>query len=1341
MTSLLPGYDSYTLPHEGRPARREGIAESSVPLSFAQLEVWTNAERVPDIPLYNRSIVLERRGSIDSGILERSFHEIARRHDALRMVFAVQHGNPVQVINDNLPVRLSFADLSSLPEKQRTAEIERVLANEVRRPFNLTEGPLMRGAVFQLAHENHLLVLTVHALIADEWSLRILALELVSFYEAYCRGETPSLSFSSQQYADYAQSQRSRFQGDALEAEVRYWRERLAGIPPSLELPIDRLRPTGPTFCGGHRSLTLPRQLTKALEQLSEREAVPLFVTLLSAFQILLSRYTGQHEIITSLITPGRDGLENEHSIGPFANTVAVRSDLEANPTFRRLLSQINHSATEACEHQHVPFDRVAADWESQFRGGRNSVFQTLFSISPSISLFQTGWEFANVEVDTRTAEVDLHLQVCQSTAGMQARFIYSTDLFDAATIERISRHYDRLLHGIVDNPDQCLSKLPFLSDAERHQVLVEWNNTNTDYGRGLCIHQLFEEQVDRTPKATAVVFENDHLTYEELNRRSNQLAHHLAKLGVGPEVLVGICLDRSLDMVVALLGILKAGAAYVPLDPAYPSERISLMVEDAEVVLLLTERGLAEALPQTSTNTLFLDTLWDEISKESAGNTTSRVGPQNLAYVIYTSGSTGKPKGVQIQHGAVVNFLSSMRHSPGIASEDRLLAITTLSFDIAGLEIYLPLSVGASVEVLSRDVASDGERLGSKLTSSRATVLQATPATWRMLLEAGWEGNQRLKALCGGEAWSRSLADELLQRTGSLWNMYGPTETTIWSTLSRIDSGTDAITIGRPIANTQIFILDKHLEPVPVGVPGELYIGGEGLARGYLKRPELTAEKFIASPFHRDPQARLYKTGDLARYRITGEIEFLGRIDQQVKIRGFRIEVGEIEAALRRHDGVNEAIVVARKDSTGEQRLIAYFVPASETAATVGELRAFATERLPPHMVPSVFVVLQAMPLTPNGKIDRRALPQPDDQNSAQRESFVAPTDELESQLSKIWESVLGARPVGLKHNFFELGGHSLMAVRLMHRVEQAFGTKLPIATLFQAPTVEQLARILRLKGWSSPWSSLVPIQTSGSKPPLFCAHGIEANVVRFRALAQYLGLEQPFYGLQAQGVNEKSPCHTRTEEMAAHYIKEIRSVRPKGPYFIGGYSFGGMIALEIAQQLLAEGEEPSWVILFDTPYIPVPKAPRIQTVACVTFALLNIFRAPLPEMRASLLRLVTAPVRAYHRWLHVLRLPRDIKRVRKACIKAAQRYRPRPYPGRIILFRSTYKPIGQRVDPYAGWSTYADHGLETYHIEANHENILLEPQVRSVAEQLRQCLKDTPHPKPIECSLNIEN
>jgi surfactin family lipopeptide synthetase A len=1108
------------------------------------------------------------------------------------------------------------------------------------------------------------------------------------------------------------------------ERDLAYWRQELAGIPAILELPTDRPRPPVQSFRAGRESFVLPKSMKTAIEALSEQQGVPLSLVLLAAFQTLLTRYARQDDIVVGCAMPEADDDSSETSSSLM--TLPVRTDLSGNLTFRELLIHVSDTANGAREHLNVSWQRLVEAVQPDRDASHHPVFQALFSFEDSPLLSDASWAQARVE-ETKL-KVDLYLHVANSADGLPANFTYSTDLFDAATIARMAGHFHKLLESILVNPDQYVARLPLLTDAELYQLLAGWNDTAMEYARDRCVHQLFEQQVDRTPNSVAVVFGNQSLTYRELDHRSNQLAHHLLRLGAKPDGLIGICVERGLEMVIGLMGILKAGSAYVPLDPAYPADRIAFMLEDAEAPLLITQSQLMEKLPRGASKAILIDSDSQEITKQNSQRPALNFDPENRAYVIYTSGSTGKPKGVEIPHRAVVNFLTTMADQPGIDANDRLLAVTTLCFDIAGLEIYLPLTRGASLEIVTRETASDGNQLRTKLITSGATVMQATPATWRMLLEAGWVGDSKLKILIGGEAVPPKLATQLLERSGSVWNVYGPTETTIWSTASRLEPGLSAVTIGRPIGNTEIFILDKLLQPVPIGVAGELHIGGDGLARGYLKRPELTAEKFIAHPLSSDPKARLYKTGDLVRYLTNGNLEFLGRIDHQVKIRGFRVELGEIETVLRQHTAVSDVVVVAREDGAGEERVVAYLVPIHDAAPTTSELRAFLRQSLPEYMLPSIFVTLKSMPLTPNGKVDRHALPAPEQAELAPKATFVAPNDLIESRLVQIWKSVLGVRSIGIRDNYFDLGGHSLTAVKLMNRIAEVFGKTLPLATLLQAPTVEQLAVIVRQEGWAPPSSCLVPIQTSGSKAPFFCIHGVNGAVVRFHALAQCLGADQPFYGLQPPGLDEGRPRYARTEDMAAHYLKEIRGVQPEGPFFLGGYSFGGCIAFEMAQQLAALGQQDTVVVLFDTLY------PGGGDSLSVSFALQKIFQLSSDERSKYLLRMATAPFRSLRRRVYVSRLPNNVKQIRKACLQAERNYQPQPYRGPVILFRSNHKPLGQVSDPHAGWSTCCTRGIEIHEVEGNHENILLEPQVRTVARLLKTCLEQA---QPIDHAL----
>jgi amino acid adenylation domain-containing protein len=807
---------------------------------------------------------------------------------------------------------------------------------------------------------------------------------------------------------------------------------------------------------------------------------------------------------------------------------------------------------------------------------------------------------------------------------------------------------------------------------------------------------------------------------------------------------LVGICVERSLEMVVGLLGILKAGGAYVPIDPEYPAERLAYMLEDSRVPVLLTQGKLLDRLPAHSARAICLDKDWEEIALESPENPVSGAEPHNLAYVIYTSGSTGKPKGAAICHHSLANFLHSMSEAPGITNSDILLAVTTISFDIAALEIYLPLTVGAKTVLVSREAASDGAQLKEWLVRSGATVMQATPATWRLLLAAGWQGSPGLKILCGGEALPRELAVRLLEGGANLWNVYGPTETTIWSTayqatVSReTNRAKDTLeSIGTPIANTQIYILDPELQPVPIGVTGELHIGGAGVARGYLNRPELTAEKFIPNPFS---EIRLYKTGDLARYLPDGNIEYLGRIDSQVKIRGFRIEQGEIEAALLQHPQVLETAVIARAEKSGEKRLVAYVVATPDKPAP-SSLRRFLKQKLPEYMIPAAFVILESLPLTPNGKLNRRGLPAPDLSSFSGENQFVAPRDEIEQQLAQIWSEVLNLNPVGVRDNFFELGGHSLLALNLMAKIQKQFGKSLPLATLFASPTIEDLANELRSATQVRAYSPLVPIQPKGTKNPFFCVHPAGGHVLCYMNLSRYLGADQPFYGLQARGFNEGEEALARVEDMASLYVKAIREFKPEGPYQIGGWSFGGVVAYETAQQLQQQGQEVSLLAVLDS-YVPIlldgtKTIDDVYLVGVLSRYLGGIFgRDNLVEPQE--LEGLSVPDQLEYiinkaREVGVFSQDSQYQQNRRildvlvGTLKATYAYKRRPYPGKVTVFRAQEKHI-MAPDPKLVWvelfSILDAKEIEIVKVPGHHYSFVLEPHVKVLAERLGACL-----------------
>jgi amino acid adenylation domain-containing protein len=1027
------------------------------PLSFAQQRMWFLEQLKPGTSHYNTPFGVRIRGPLAVEHLAESLSEVVQRHEALRTYFVSVHGDPVQIIESRENVELRLVDIRDLPVSTREDDARRMAQEESRRPFDLSAGPPFRASLFRLSDQDHVLVLVLHHIITDAWSLEILFREMSAGYEARVRGKQSSLPPLPVQYADFAVWQRTLLEGPQMEAEFAFWRAQLAGAPATLELPTDFSRPLMQTVGGETEYDFLPPALSEGVEELARRERGTPFMVMMAAFQIMMSRYSAQEDIVVGTPIAGRTRSEIEPLIGCFINTLAIRSDLSGDPNVRQLIEKVRHTSLEAFAHQELPFEKLVEKLNPQRQTSHAPLFQTMFMLQTASTTDREmyGLEVTPLDLTSGSAKFDLTLAIVRRAQGMRMGMTYNVDLFEPATARRMLGHFRTLLEGMVANPDARISSLPLLSMRERDQILVDWNRTAANYPREKCIYQLFEDQVEHTPEKTAVIFEGKPLTYGELNRRANLLAGHLRDLGVGPDVLVGLCAERSLEMLVGEYAILKAGGAYVPLDPSYPSERIAFMIEDSGIRVLLTQQRLLKQLPAIDGTTFCLDSDWSTIAAGSTQNLDLPLASRHLAYMIYTSGSTGKPKGVQIEHGSVVNFLNSMSREPGLTAGDTLLAVTTLSFDIAGLEIHLTLSRGGTLYLASQEVAAEGTRLRDALTSSGATVMQATPATWRMLIEAGWQGTPGLKILCGGEALPRDLAQQLLERGSEVWNLYGPTETTIWSAAFRVSEG--KILLGRPIDNTLFYVLDRNQQPVPAGIPGELFIGGDGLARCYYKRPELTAERFLADPFRGTAGARMYRTGDLVRYLKDGNLEYLGRMDHQVKLRGFRIELGEIEAALRKHPSVQQCVVVAREDAPGNKRLVAYLVATAE-APRREDLRTHLKASLPDYMVPSQFVTLDKLPLTPNEKIDRKALPAPEKEISDTGVTR-APQTPTEEMIVGIWQDVLGVERIGAEDSFFDLGGHSLLATRLVARVRQALGVELPLRSMFESPTPAGMA------------------------------------------------------------------------------------------------------------------------------------------------------------------------------------------------------------------------------------------------------------------------------------------
>ncbi|WP_164021876.1 non-ribosomal peptide synthetase, partial [Pyxidicoccus trucidator] len=1059
-----------------RPASRDGV----LPLSFAQQRLWFLDQLQPGSPSYNMPTALRLDGMLDVPALERAFSELLRRHEALRTTFRGEGGTPIQHIAPPAPFHLPLVDLSA--REDREAEAQRLAGADALRPFSLATGPLLRASLLRLSEQQHVLLLNMHHVVSDGWSMGVLVGEIGALYQAFSSGQPSPLRELPVQYADFSVWQRSWLQGDALQRQIDYWKQQLSGAPAHLELPTDFPRPPVLSPRSELVPVRLPRELSESLKALAQREGATPFMLLLASFQLLLSRYSGQEDVVVGTPIAGRRHAETEGLIGFFVNTLVLRTQLDSQRTFREVLARVRESTLGAYEHQDLPFEKLVEELQPVRDMSRSALFQALFALqnTPVQDITLPALSLRPLETDGASiSRFELTLRLTDTPDGFGGGLQFSTDLFTQATATRMVRHLQLLLESIAAQPDLRLTELPLLSAPERQQVLRAWNDTAASFPIESCFHHAFEQQAARTPNAPAVRFEDTALSFAQLNGRANQLAHHLRSLGVGPDVPVALCFERSVDMVVALLGIMKAGGAYVPLDTAWPSQRRTFTLQDCAAPVLLTQQHLTGSWHPAGTRVVCLDSQAALLASLPAHDPAPAAAPENLAYVIYTSGSTGTPKGVMVRHRAVLNLHHALRTTvyAGQPAGLRVSVNAPLAFD-ASVKQLVQLLDGHCLRIVPEGTRQDPEAMVAWLARHRVDVLDCTPSLLRLMLRAGlMQGEHAPRLLVpGGEALDEAMWQVLAasERTRT-FNVYGPTECTVDATTFGVRPGSQP-TIGGPLPNVQVYVLDAALQPVPVGVPGELFISGAGLARGYLARPALTAEKFLADPFSTTPGARMYRTGDKVRWLADGTLDYLGRTDFQVKLRGFRIELGEIESALAQQPAVRQALVLVREDSPGDQRLVAWFTSQAQSpdAAT---LRAFLKERLPEYMVPSAFVPLETFPLTPNGKVDRKALPAPDASLLASA-SYVAPRTPTEEQLASVWAEVLRVERVGRGDDFFALGGHSLLATQVVARIRATFAIELPLRALFEAPTLEQLALKVDALLQGGTGSSLPPLR-----------------------------------------------------------------------------------------------------------------------------------------------------------------------------------------------------------------------------------------------------------------------
>lgn len=1233
---------------------------------------------------------------------------------------------PVQVVGE--PVfTLSVIDLSAMDHAEE--EAENLARAERQYPCDLEHGPLFRAQLLRLSPVLHVLLLTTHHIVFDGWSRRILLEELSSLYDAFRAGRSSPLPPPKLQYADYAVWQRRQLQGATLEKQLSYWREQLAGVPATLDLPTDRPRPAVQTFNGAKVPIAFSKELSEKLNAFAREQGTTLFMCLLAGFQVLLSRYSHQDDISVGIPIANRSRVELEDIVGFFANTLVMRTKIHGDPNFNDVLAQVRETALQAYAHQDVPFEKLVEELRPDRNLSQNPLFQVMFSLqnAPRTSFELSGLTLKLMDVGETTSKFDISAFLIETPDGVRGRFEFNTDLFDSGTIERMISHYERLISLAIAKSTTPVSQLSLLTEKERSQILVDWNSNRVDFPAVNSLHELFENQAKCTPNAIATIVGSERMSYREVNERANQIAHYLRKLGVGPEVPVGVFLERSTHLLPAILGVLKSGGAYVPLDPAYPSQRLKAILENAKTPIVLTQQSLAGQLPGTKSTTVTLDASDELIARESRDNLPVEVRPENLAYVLFTSGSTGSPKGVALEHRSATSFVQWARTVFSAEELAGVLFSTSVCFDLSVFEMFVPLSVGGTVIM-----AQNALHLPAITARDEVTLINTVPSAMTELVRAGSVPISVKTINLAGEALAQTLVNEIYDSTAveKVYNLYGPTEDTTYSTFI-LTRPNQPVTIGRPLPNTQAYVLDPHGNPQPIGVPGELFLAGAGLARGYFGRPDLTAERFMNNPFTEGVERRMYRTGDLCRWLPNGELEYLGRLDQQIKLRGFRIEVGEIESVLTRHPGVRQCLVTTREDQAGTRRLVAYVLTSGEAIAEQ-DLRDHARQSLPEFMVPSAFVSMKAFPFTPNGKIDRKALPAPE---MTSRAVNTAPRNQLEFDLAKIWREILGIETVGITDNFFDLGGHSLLAVRLMNEIKKLTGTQLPLSSLFQGATIEHLGNLIRGTA-IIPQAVVHEIQRGGDLPPFFAAVLAGVNALGYVPLAKHLGVEQPFYTLQSPGpgplATGKPYTTEKYEAVAGEYVRAMRTVQPKGPYYIGGTCEGARIAFEMTRILESQGECVNLLAIIDTWVLENTQIRSLWKIFYYYDQTRRLLRQPWKARLAVVGRALQNRVKW---WAGLKSAPRKSEWI--AAYWPDENFVPAQIQGRITVFKIPRQPFYYRPDPLLGWGTRTTSGVDTELVpHGKHTLLLREPYVRELAEGLLRTLRRirTEPPKPLD-------
>jgi amino acid adenylation domain-containing protein len=1326
-----------------------------MPLSYAQKRLWFIDQLEPATSAYNVPAAVRVPGPIDAKVLERAFQEVVRRHETLRTHFVLIQGEPQQVIEETSNFQVAFVDLSapSVPDREEQAKL--LAQEEARKAFDLSRGPLIRVKLLRLASEDHVLLVTMHHIVCDGWSMGVLMGEVSALYSSFSAGKPSPLHELPIQYVDYSVWQRQWLHGEMMDQQLDYWRKQLAGVE-TLDLPTDRPRPSIQTQNGDRVTVALTLGLTEKIRKLAKAKSATLYMTLLAAFQVLLYRYSRQENFAIGAPIAGRRRAETEGLIGFFVNTLVLHSRLTGQMSFSQLLESVKDITLEAYTHQDVPFEKLVEELRPKRDLGQSPLFQAVFvlqNIPPSELQIGTSKLLPFSGVEASIAKFDLTLELWDTGTEVRGAFEYNTDLFDSERISRMVDHYQTILNAMVTSPEQLISEFSMLTEDEREQLVVNWNRTNAEYPHDKCVHQLFEEQVTRMPEAVAVDYETRWLTYQELDQRANQLAHYLRKLGVGPEVKVGICLERSLEMVVSLLAILKAGGAYVPLDPTYPDQRLQYMASDSNIEIILAQPSTLGRFAECNARMVCPSSEWAEIAGNSTASPKCLTTSDNLAYIIYTSGSTGAPKAVGVSHNSVVRLVRGCNYAD-LSGGRKFLQFAPIGFDTSVLEIWGCLLNGGTLAVFTAGTAVL-EDLADFIETRAIDTAWLTSGLFHQLFEIAGEKLQGVRQLIvGGDVVSPAWARRALQSSPGqvLINGYGPTENATFTTCHRMeklgDIGPGSVPIGKPISNTQVYVLDEKMNLVPAGVPGELYTGGAGLARGYLNSTELTAKKFVPNPFSHEPGSRLYRTGDLVRWSSNGNLEFIERLDNQVKVRGYRIELGEIETALEHVEGVEQAVVIVRDSQFGEKQLIAYVVMPGEKS--VNGLRASVKEHLPEYMVPAHIVKLDALPLTTNGKIDRQALPSLASEAITRSEQYVVPGTLMEKELAKIWSELLGLKQVSIHDDFFELGGHSLLAIRMRSMVQDRLKCDLSLRDLFRAPTIAGLARLLEKSSNQTPNQPsdqpssqiVVEIQPYGNRTPFFAVHPIGGNVLCYAELARELSMDQPFYGLQAPAPTLQLDAATTFEQMAELYIQAMRSVQPCGPYQLGGWSLGGLLAWEIARQLTDQGETVGLLALIDT--YPVNRAPGDKNSE--NFDVLGWFARDMARLLgkdSEAMRDSFEQLGPQEQWTMVQNalvqygvVPKEnahaemsrLLEIFSRNFRAMERYCLRQSDQNILLFLAAEGQAPERLARQ--WEQWAGGEVEYHLVPGDHYTMIRRPNVNLIAEALTRRLNELSEP-----------